>query len=386
MNDHATQVLNATAAGQEVMAENDNLWTGKTAVENKMAAMEVKVGQIELIDDQINNGGGASTLKKLAKENAAVKALRIAKPLAIFAKDTNDLELFAEIDFEWADLRYGKDQDSIDRWRLVHEHSLPLDATLIADGYIETGWVGALLLAITDFETQRGKPVAKRANVKGLNQQLNLRIKELVEIKTDLVDLLVQFKESNPEFYTAVKSAFEIDMTGVRHLALRIRFTDEATGVRLPKVTATIVETGLTKTSSSKGVIEFTRQELAQGNYVLQSSLNNYDLSEIPNIGINHAELVTLEIEMVKKSGSGTATGNIGGTVRQMGMPAANATVSVQGQPISTTTDAMGNYQLVGVNAGNQNVTVNVLSAAQPPQTKQVVVVAGQTASCNFDF
>jgi hypothetical protein len=386
MNDHATRVLNATAAGQEVMAENSSLWTGKTAVENKMTALQTKVDQIETLDDQISNGGAANTIKKLAKENAAVKALRIAKPLAIFAKDTNDLELFAEIDFEWVDLRYGKDQDSIDRWQLVHNRSLPLDATLIADGYIETGWVDALLLGITDFEGKRGKPLAKRANIKGLNQQLNLRIKELVEIKTDLVDLLVQFKDSNPEFFTAVKAAFEIDTTGVRHLALRIRYTDEVTGVRLPKVTATIVETGLTKTSGNRGIIEFTRQELAQGNYVLQSSLNNYDLSEIPNIGINHVELVTLEIEMVKNTGASTATGTIGGVVRSMGMPTSNATVSVQGKPISTTTDNNGNYQLVGVTVGKHNVTASMPSSALPPQIKQVTVVAGQTAQCNFDF
>ena len=382
MNDQNTRVLNATAAGQEVLAENNVLWAGKTAIETKVTALGDKVEQIEQIDDQITNGTGGTLQKKLA----TIKALRIAKPMAIFAKDTNNLELFSEIDFEWVDLRYGKDQDSIDNWQLVHDRGFANDAALIADGYIETGWVGELLTAITDFESKRGKPVAKRANVKALNEQLNLRVKELMVIKSDLVDLLVQFKDSNPEFFTAVKTAFELDMTGVRHLALRVRYMDEATGVRLPGVVGTIVETGLSKTSSNKGIIEFTRQELAQGNYVLRSTLNHYEVSEQANIGIDHEELVTLEVEMVKTNGNGTATGNVGGTVRYMGMPAANATVGLSDQSVVTTTDGQGNYLLTGIHAGSVSLTAGLDSAAQPPQTKQVTITAGQTATCDFDF
>jgi len=60
--------------------------------------------------------------------------------------------------------------------------------------------------------------------------------------------------------------------------------------------------------------------------------------------------------------------------------------VSVQGQAL-TTTNAMGNYQIVGVNPGNQGVTASIASnAASPTKTKQVAVVAGQTAQCDFDF
>lgn len=366
------------------MAENNATWVGKTAVETKVTALQGKVTDIEEIDDQITNGTGGTEQKRLAKENAAVKALRIAKPMAVFAKDTYNLELFGEIDFEWVDLRYGKDQDGIDRWQLVHDRGFANDAALVAGGYIEAGWVAELDTAIGMFEAQRGKPKAKRSNVKALNKQLNQNVKELVAIKNDLLDVLVQFKDSQPDFYDAVTAAFEPDMTGVRHLALRVRYTDKATGVKLLGVQGTIVELGLTKTSGHKGVIEFSRQELAQGNYTLQSVLNLYTTSEMINIGLSNEELVTLEVELERSNSVGT-TGIVKGNVRYQGTAVPNATISAQGQ--STTTNEQGQYMLTDVAVGD--VTVKAIlppSIPASPQSKQATVVAGQTTTCDFEF
>jgi hypothetical protein len=386
MNDHATRSLNAAAAGQEVMASNSAIWNTRPAIVDKNDALDQTVDDITLLDDQITNGSGTRTAKTLARQNAAILALKIGKPMSIFAKDTNNLELFGEIDLPWSLLRYGKDQDCIDRWQLIHDRSFTHQTALVTDGYIESTWTGLLFTAITDFGTLRGKPKAKRSNVKALNLAINLKLKELETIKADLLDLIVQFKDTEPLFYNALRAAFELDQTGMRHLALRLRYTDQSTGIRLFGVQATIQEIGLSRVSSKNGIVSFSRQELATGNYILQSELANYDQSLIENLGIDHKKLITLDISL-QKGGTSNTTGTIKGTVRQMGNLVADATISVQGQPISTITDIKGEFTLPNLNPGNLNVTATLPPAqGSGIQSKTVSLSAGQNLLLNFEF
>lgn len=294
--------MNATAAGLEVMDENNALWASKVAITSVYNAVKAKALQITQLEDQVTNGSGVITAKYQAKQRAATLAITISKPMAVFAKNTNDTELLGEIAFSWSALRYVKDQDCIDRWQLVHDRAVTHETALVADNYMDAGAPALLETAITDFIAQRGKPIAKRANIKALHNSIDLRVKELVLLNLELMDLLVPFQETEPAFYTAAKVAFTVVHTGVRHLALRIRYTDEATGIRLFGVRATIQETGQTRISSKNGVISFSQQELGTGNYTVCSELANYQASVIENVGIDHKKVKTLTVVMQKIS------------------------------------------------------------------------------------
>lgn len=393
MNDKATRVMNAAVAGQQVMTDNDSTWNGKTAIVNKKTALDGKIQEIELLDDSITGGSGNITAKATARENAALAALKLAKPMTVFARDTNNAVLEGEINLSWSVLRYGKDQTVIDNWQLVYDRADTNEVALVAGGYTEAAWTTQLADAINEFKNLRGKPKAKRSDIKAINAQIAIKVKELQAIKTDLLDLLVQFMVSNPIFYTAAEAAFELDMTGRRHLALRLNFIDQATGIRLPGVKAQLVELGVSKTSSKRGTIDFSQQQLPQGNYSLIFTLKDYAEQTVQNVAIESGKLNTMEIIMVKTTGGGgggTTTGSVNGKVRQGAMPVAGAIVSVTSPTTSaptTTTDANGNYTLSGLTAGSVDIRATLPgSSPMPPMTKNVNVQAGQTAMLNFDF
>jgi len=381
MDDNSTRIINAAVGGQQVMDDNAIIWSAKTAIVNKKDALDTKITEVGELDDSVTDSSGLTTAKTTARNNAAKSAWKITKPMAVYAKDISDSVLEAEIDFEWTDLRYGKDQDVIDDWRLVRDRALTHETAMTTGGYIDAVWIAQLDTAITAFEDLRGKPKAKRSDIKAINAQIAIKIKEMQETKGDLLDLLVQFAESDPIFYNAVKAAFEKDMTGIRHIALRVRYVDEATGIRLPGVEGEIVESGLKKISSRRGVINFSFQELPQGNYTFGSKLNHYEDDSVQNVGVQDGEMLTLEIVLTKTGGA------VGGYVKLAGVAVKDAIVSIAAAGIDTTTDLNGNYVLENVPAGTQTVEALLPPPSPPPsQTKQVAVVAGETGVVNFDF
>ncbi|MCG3167672.1 MAG: hypothetical protein POELPBGB_03466 [Bacteroidia bacterium] len=392
MNDSSTRILNAAVAGQEVMddAANLPLWTGRAAISNKKTALDNKIAEIETLADSETDGSGVTAGKKAAKDAAAKTAWKIAKPLAVYASDIGDTDLAGEIDFEWSELRYGKDEDVIDDWQLIHDRANTHSAALAAGGYIDVIWITDLQTQITAFEDKRGKPKAKRSSNKAINDQIELKIKELQTIKTDLLDLLVIFAENNPLFYNAAKAAFEKDMTGIRHIALRLRFVDEVLPeIRIPGVKGKIAELNIEKVSSRKGVIEYSHQELAQGNYTLQVKAATYKDQTIANIGIQTGKLKTLEV-VLQKGESGGGKGSINGTVTFMGNPAPAAKITLNPTGTETNTNGTGNYSFADVGEGTYSVTAELPPSPANPsgvsQTKPAFVTAGGVVTVNFSF
>ncbi len=302
MDDYATRVLNAAAVGKQVMNDNSSVWSGKTAIVNKKAALDAKIEEIELLEDSITGGNGNITTKTMVRVHAALAAFKLSKPMTVFARDTNNMVLEGEINLSWSKLRYSKDQVVIDNWQLVHDRAESNEAALVAGGYSEAIWINELDDAITAFKFERGRPKAKRSDIKALNEQVALKVKELQLIKVDLLELLVQFMVSDPVFYRAVESAFELDMSGRRHVALRLHFVDEATDVRLAGVEAWVVELGRSKTASKNGRIDFSQQQLPQGNYILVFTLKDYVKQTVQNVAIEHGKMKLLEVVMVKIS------------------------------------------------------------------------------------
>lgn len=300
MNTHARRVLNAAAAGQRVMNDNSALWNTRPPIVSKKAALDNKIEEIEDLEDLITDSTGIATKKKAARIHAARLALKLVKPMKVFARDTDNEELEGEINLSWTKLRYRSDQVVIDNWQLVHDRAEDHGAELVAGGYTEAAWTTDLETAIEAFKDQRGRPKARRSDIKALNAQVALKVKELQQIKVDLLGLLAPYMEDEPLFYHTAESAFELDRTGVRHLALRLVFIDEATGVRLPKVEARIVELGLKRIASRNGRIDIPRALVGPGNYTLVFSLTGFVDQTVQNVGIADT-FIKMEIVMVKE-------------------------------------------------------------------------------------
>ncbi|MEW5914775.1 MAG: SusC/RagA family TonB-linked outer membrane protein [Gemmatimonadota bacterium] len=79
---------------------------------------------------------------------------------------------------------------------------------------------------------------------------------------------------------------------------------------------------------------------------------------------------------------TGMVTGRV--TVEGIGRPLPQAQVGVVGLPIGTQTNEAGEYRLTGIPVGPRQIRVQRLGFA--PSTQTVTVVAGQTATLNFEI
>ncbi|MFI5218061.1 MAG: hypothetical protein ACHQNT_01145 [Bacteroidia bacterium] len=303
MQDEHTRTVNAAKAGSAKMDEPafQPLWIAKIAVKNKKDAIDVKIQDMEDLDDGITIQGGNTTAKDEARVTAATNAWQICRPLKIFAKDTNDEVLAGEVDLTWSEIRFGKAQTLIDNWQLIHDRANSNLAALTAGGYIDGALVPQLLLDIGAFVTASPKPKTAQSQIKAINIELEKEWEKLKVLMEEMRELLVQFAVSQPIFYNAAIEAFDEDETGVRHQSLVVTYEDEITGVKLEDVFGKLVEKNLEKKSTKKiGVITFMQQETGQGNLTLESKHPLYATDLKPNLAVKDGEVLRLTVKLRK--------------------------------------------------------------------------------------
>ncbi len=303
MEDKQSRELNRAVAGQTVMDKLTNVgkWNLKPAIKNKKDELDASIARVGDIDDEINDTTGNASSKAAAKDVAAKTAWIGAKALFSFGEDTNDGVLRGEIGFSWSELRYGKDTDLVDRWKLVNDRANTHVLALTAGGYgVDAAFVILLGGQIGTFGSWKGKPKAARSDKKSLNVSLDNEIKNLGTIIDSLEDRMVQFALSDADFYNAVIDAFSVDNIGMRHRAIQVTYLDDATGIRLPGVSSKVVELNIVKKSSRVGSVPFPIEEVPQGNYIMESDKPGYVRVTSQNVVAQAGKLTRLVIRMVK--------------------------------------------------------------------------------------
>ena len=86
----------------------------------------------------------------------------------------------------------------------------------------------------------------------------------------------------------------------MRHQAIVIEYLDDATGIRLPKVKARLVEKAIDKLSSKNGLVPFSQQEAPQGNYTVTSEMEGYTAVNTPNVVSEAGKLTRITIRLRK--------------------------------------------------------------------------------------
>lgn len=102
--------------------------------------------------------------------------------------------------------------------------------------------------------------------------------------------------------------------------------------------------------------------------------------------GLSTAAILLLLLLLDPGAAAAQETGRVAGTVRsaQSMEGLEGAQVMIQGTQIGSLTDADGRYDIRGVPAGNQTVVVRLIGYGRT--TRQVRVVAGQTATADFEL
>jgi hypothetical protein len=276
------------------------VWTGKTAVENTATELRDKVDEIGDLQDAITNGTGIKVDKDVARDAGAKTAWALAKAVKSLAIDNGDNTLAGEMDFSWSDLRYAKDQDTVDRWQLVHDRADDNSTALDTGGYVDITLIATLDTQLSAFKSSRPKPQAHIASNKALNREVKVQVKNMVKLKKELIDRLTQFALSNTTFYNTVLDAFEVDRIGVRHRAARLVYEDMATGVRLKGVKSNWVELEVTLKSSKRGIVDMKQADAEEGNYTIVSELKDYTTNTQSNFAVEAGKSKRVVIKMVK--------------------------------------------------------------------------------------
>ena len=302
MEDRQTRNYEAGITGKTIMENFGTEWAAKPPIVTKKGLLDSSLLKIEqLMDKQEADTTGNATAKRNAKVKAANNAWTHSKVLAAFATDTNDDVLREEIDFEITDLLNIKDSKAKERWNLVFQRATTKLADLTAGGYdIDAASLLTLkndIKAFTDIETT---PRSSKVASKAATNDMKVEFKNLKKVKVGLVELLAPFKDSNSEFYLSIVSAFSSVGIGVRHLAMRVTYLDEATNVRLKNVKCQIEGTSLGKLSSERGIVDFSQLELKEGNYTMNSGFPGYEPSTISNIAIVKGKVLKMVVKMKK--------------------------------------------------------------------------------------
>lgn len=302
MNDNERRQYDAGRSGLEVMAENNSLWNGVTAIVNKVRAVDTSLTKIEGIAFvQQTDTKGSAKGKSEQKRKAANLAWTIAKPLATFARDTNNPELEEKINFSLSELLFVAGTTAKERWQRIHEEATANIAAITAGGYpILQPELDALEILTDGFEDKEGEPRSAKAKTVAATKALKAEFKNVKTLINDLINLVTAFALANTDFYNAVIDGFELVDAGVRHRAARVVCFDDATGVRLPKVKCSVKDTQFVKNGSVRGVINFSDQELEGGNYTFMLEKATYVAETIANIGIEKGKQKLVVVQMKK--------------------------------------------------------------------------------------
>jgi hypothetical protein len=88
---------------------------------NKLELKLIRIDDIEFIQELDNTG--PANQKKDYKRLMAEAAFPLVGKLVLWAKDTNNATLEAEVNFAFTDLAFAKDTDALNRCKTIHDRA-----------------------------------------------------------------------------------------------------------------------------------------------------------------------------------------------------------------------------------------------------------------------
>jgi hypothetical protein len=300
MEDERRRQLAAAKSGKQVLDTNNVLWDSVTIRAAKRMLLGDHIVTIEGLDLIVTKDNKGFAIDKNQKKAIAnTKALKVAKALTVFAKETNDPVLEQEINFEASDLLRASDEQAPVNWQLIFDRGTTHSAALIADYGLTAGDISAVNVARLSFLAAEPTSDAARAARTAANAMMITEFGKMSKTIETTKELAAVLMDSEPEIVKAINTAFKIDNIGGRIVDAVVTFKDEATGVLLPNVVLQVLETGSKKKSTKRGQVQLKGFE--NGNYTLKAIHPYYEENITANFAIQDGEINRLEIKLKKK-------------------------------------------------------------------------------------
>ncbi|MCX6198117.1 MAG: carboxypeptidase regulatory-like domain-containing protein [Bacteroidetes bacterium] len=157
------------------------------------------------------------------------------------------------------------------------------------------------------------------------------------------------------------------------------KITDSVTGTPVGDAVVLIVESNTIETTDCHGNFYIPVQ--TPGTYTIKVFKNGYRNKNVSGVSVVAGEIAVVNIQVTP----GVNTGTVKGKVLQ-GINTAQATITVEGTALSTTTDPMGTYELTNVPEGNHNIKATLISNPAIFQTLPTNVAADDVTTVDFNL
>lgn len=210
MNNPQQNKLNMYQAVSLVLESHKPTWTPLTGFASAVGDLDTNIDTITSLAQVQSARSGAAAEKGAVLESLLDSATQIAGATRAGAVISKDYELATKANFSRSELGRGRSAEVVSRCRNVWTAANDNLDVLGAFG-VTASRLTSFKKRIDDFETAQPKPRQDRANSSAATTTLPELFKHTDEILNDCLDgLIVQFKDSDADFFNAYQTARKI--------------------------------------------------------------------------------------------------------------------------------------------------------------------------------
>ncbi|MEO5569380.1 MAG: hypothetical protein ABIT08_05035 [Bacteroidia bacterium] len=238
MNKNQTATYNSFISTDKTLIKFLPEWTGnvkfKSIVDDKFRPVLIEIKKYK--KDQEANIIGIRENKLAKQQSMADKSFAISNAVQAMASDLEDNSLFQLVNYSPRDLMKGREENCVDKARIIEGAARTHAAALLAYSVTEA-MLDVFLSSIEEFEASI--PDSRNAiNAKKIaTTQLPILFKKGRAIITrSMKKAAAQFKESSFQFFNELIFSFSINGLPTHHTDIDFMITEKGSGKVLPGV------------------------------------------------------------------------------------------------------------------------------------------------------
>lgn len=272
---------------REHLLKNQALWGGISAATTRFTKFtQIYDGVLPLYQQQAHKTKGHSQLKKQKREIAIQTAINIAAVLRLYAHDTNDLPLLAEVNWRKSHLSQLADLELHDVLQTISDSITQISnaGTNLADYNISAQDLSDFQAQIDAYNQSISAPRLVSIQTAIATRELKQQFDQGNELLKEFDDLLKTFSSSQAKFYQEYQKARTVIEYGTHHTGIEIEvivFSQDTGKNDLLK--ATIILTSplhnyvLNTDSSNKA----TLKPIPRGDYQVHIEAEGYEAQDL---------------------------------------------------------------------------------------------------------
>lgn len=285
---------------QDTLKQHLNLVEAYKPIKRRHAELNALIASILDLRVEAGTGTEGSSLEKKAAINSLVKqAVSIAKIALIWAKDAKMEQLIPDFDMEVSDLRYGTILNCIDK-AVRLEQALRPHLEDLEDYGINESKLDTLQDNVDKLRLINPMPLQNKTQTRKMNEQLDLKIKEAMQIADDIEHLIVGFYgETENNFVLSYLASMRIFDPATRSTALQVVVLDQE-GLPINKAECDLIELEGEEQNTNEAGLAIIKG-IRSGNYTLEIRKQGFQAIKT-SVELKRGKKVSLNFKLIKSN------------------------------------------------------------------------------------